>query len=76
MPGTTPQNPGKMKEIRKAIARILTIEREEALKGKKRAKFVKFAVYQKSFVFAKLFQEKEKNSLLEPKKENLEEWSQ
>ncbi len=35
MPGVAPQNPGKMREIKKTIARILTVERGEAIKGKK-----------------------------------------
>lgn len=32
------ENPGRLREIRKAIARILTIQREEELKGEGRGR--------------------------------------
>lgn len=32
--GGAVENPGKIRELRKAIARILTIQREEELRGK------------------------------------------
>mgnify|MGYP003964139131 CR=1 FL=1 len=51
--GTAPENPGKIGEIKRTIARILTIQKQKEGENKVWLKYAPHVGFQRTFAFAK-----------------------